>query len=179
MLLEDEDFLAEYVLAAEMADVEALEPRSLAEAMCCPDRPMWEAGIKEEWATLKAAGTWELVDKLDGVNVVGSKWVFRARKDAAGKIVRYKARLVAQRFSQVPRVDYFDTYAPAAKLTSIHAVLAMAAALDLELHQIDFKGAYLNGELTDDEHIDMRQPLEYPDAESPSKVSHLLKPSTA
>ncbi|KZV84359.1 reverse transcriptase, partial [Exidia glandulosa HHB12029] len=50
---------------------------------------------------------------------------------------RHKARLVAQGFSQVPGVDYFDTFAPVAKLASIRVVLAMAARLDLELHQID------------------------------------------
>jgi Reverse transcriptase (RNA-dependent DNA polymerase) len=72
--------------------------------------------------------------------------------------VRYKVRLVAQGFSQVPGVDYFDTYAPAAKLASIRTVLALAAAKDMELHQIDIKGTYLNGELTDKETIYMSQP---------------------
>ena len=64
-----------------------------------------------EKATLKAAGTWDLVEALEGVNVVGSKWVFRAKKDATGKIVCYKARLVVQGFSQIPGVDYFDMFA--------------------------------------------------------------------
>ena len=93
--------------------------------------------------------------------MVGSKWVFRAKKDAAGNVVRYKARLVAQGFSQVPGVDYFDTYAPVARLASIRTVLAFAAAEDLETGQIDIKGAYLNGELTDEEVIYMKQPPGY------------------
>ena len=63
---------------------------------------------------MKAAGTWDLVEAPKGANVVGSKWVFRVKKDAMGKIIRYKARLVAQGFSQVPGVDYFDTFAPVA-----------------------------------------------------------------
>lgn len=67
-------------------------------------------------------------DPPAGANIVGSKWVYHAKKDAAGNIIHYKARLVAQGFSQVPGVDYFDTFAPVAKLASIRAVLAMAAA---------------------------------------------------
>ena len=55
------------------------------------------------------------MDALRGVNVVGSKWVFRAKKNAAGDVERYKARLVAQGFSQVLGVDYFDMFAPVAK----------------------------------------------------------------
>ena len=77
---------------------------------------------------LNDACTWELIDPPTGVNIAGSKQVFKAKKDAVGNIVCYKARLVAQGFSQVPGVDYFDTFAPIAKLASICAVLAIAAA---------------------------------------------------
>src|ERR1700678_1302435 len=151
----------EYAFVAETSNAEALEPRSLKEAQSRPDWPLWEKAIEEELATLKAAGTWEVVDAPEGVNIVGSKWVFRAKKDAAGNIVRYKARLVAQGFSQVPGVDYFDTFAPVARLASIRTVLAFAAAEDYETGQIDIKGAYSNGELTNDEVIFMRQPPGY------------------
>src|SRR6202522_752242 len=151
----------EYAFAAETTNSEALEPQILNEAKSRPDWKLWEKAIEEELETLREAGTWELVDVPEGVNVVGSKWVFRAKKDAAGNVVRYKARLVAQGFSQVPGVDYFDTYAPVAQLASIRTVLAFAAAEDLETGQIDIKGAYLNGELTDQEVIYMKQPPGY------------------
>ena len=118
---------------------------------------MWKKAIHEELATLKVAGTWELVERPEGVNVVGSKWVFRVKKDAARIIVRYKARLVAQGFSQIPGVNYFDTFAPVAQLASIQTILAFAASEDLETSQIDIKGAYLNGELASDKVIYMRQ----------------------
>ena len=72
---------------------------------------------------------------------MGSKWVFKANKDASGNIIRYKARLVTQGFSQVPGVDHFDTYAAVAKLPSIETVLAIANHHDMELHQVDTKGA--------------------------------------
>jgi hypothetical protein len=121
IILEEKDDIAELSLALVdfTAEAEALEPTSLAEAKRCPDWPLWEGGIREELAMLATAGTWELVEPPAGANIVGSKWVFRAKKDAAGNIVRHKARLVAQGFSQVPGIDYFDTYAPVAKLASI------------------------------------------------------------
>lgn len=77
----------EHALAAEMSDTEALEPCNLTEAKSQPDWPLWEKAIQEELSVLKTAGTWELVDAPNGVNIVGSKWVFHAKKDAAGNIV--------------------------------------------------------------------------------------------
>ena len=88
--------------------------------------------------------------------------------------MRYKARLVAQGFSQVEGVDYFDTYAPVARLPSLRAIIAMANRLDLELHQVDIKGAYLNGELTADEVLYMRHPPGYREDNS-GRVLRLLK----
>ena len=115
--------LVEYALVAEMSEVEGLEPQSLAEAKRGRDWPFWEKAIFEELKTLEEAGTWELVDLPAGANLVGSKWVFQVKKDASGHVVCFKARLVAQGFSQVPGVDYFDTFAPVAKLASIRTVL--------------------------------------------------------
>ncbi|PPQ83602.1 hypothetical protein CVT26_001384 [Gymnopilus dilepis] len=165
----------EYGLAAEISEAEALEPRDVREARRRPDWPLWEKAIQEELDVLKGAGTWEMVDAPANANIVGSKWVFRAKKDAAGNVVRYKARLVAQGFSQVPGVDYFDTFAPVARLSSIRTVLAIAAAENLEIHQIDIKGAYLNGVLTSDEVIYMRQPPGYELPNSQGKVCRLRK----
>jgi len=170
------DFMAEYAMAAEISEAEALEPHTLAEAKSRPDWPLWEKVIAEELEVLRKAGTWEVVDAPPGTNIIGSKWVFRAKKDAAGNVVWYKARLMAQGFSQVPGVDYFDTFAPVARLASIRAVLAVAAVYDLELHQVDIKGAYLNGTLTGDEVIYMRQPPDYPAPNSEGQVCRLLKP---
>ena len=157
------------------ANAEALEPTSIAEAQRRPEWPQWEHGILEELATLHKASTWELVDPPAGANIVGLKWVFQAKKDAAGNVVHYKARLVAQGFLQVPGVNYFDTYAPVAKLASIRTILALAARQDLELHQVNIKGAYLNSELTDGECIYMRQPPGYGDLTHPKRVCRLRK----
>ena len=170
-----ESMTAELAMVSEMAEAEALEPNSLADARRRPDWLDWENSIQEELTVLKDAGTWTLVEPPAGANIVGSKWVFRAKKDAAGNTVRKKARLVAQGFSQVPGVDYFDTFAPVARLASIRTVLALAAREDMELHQIDIKGAYLNGELTSDEVIYMRQPPGYESREYPHHICRLCK----
>ena len=125
-----EDFLGfEEALLAETSDTEAVEPRMLAEAKCWPDWPLWEKAIEEELATLKKAGTWKLEKAPPEVNVIGSKWVFKDKKDAAGNVAHYKAQLVAQGFSQISSVDYDNTYAPVAKMASSWAIIAMANKL--------------------------------------------------
>ena len=102
------------VFLAETADSEALEPRMIAEAKRRPNWLQWEQAILEELATLKATGTWVLEEAPPGVNIISSKWVFKAKKDAAGFIARLKARLVVQGFSQIGGVDYDNTYTPVA-----------------------------------------------------------------
>ena len=166
----------EHTFAAETSNSEALEPHSLSEAKKCPDWPLWEKAIQEELAALKAAGTWEVVDAPEGVNIVGSKWVFKAKKDAAGNVVRYKARLVAQGFSQVLGIDYFDTFMPMARLASICTVLVFTAAEDYETGQIDIKLTYLNRELME-EVIFMKQAPGFSEVGEDGKVKvwRLLK----
>lgn len=82
---------------------------------------------------------------------------------------------MAQGFSQVPGVDYFDTFAPVACLVSIQAVLAIAAIKNYEIHQINIKGAYLNGILTSNKVIFMKQLPSYAHPSSPDKVCRLQK----
>jgi hypothetical protein len=171
------DCTDQYAIAAEIGETKALEPRSLAEAKRQPYWHLWEKAIQEELATLKTAGTWKLVDAPERANVVGSKWVFQAKKDTTRNVVRYKACLLTQGFSQVPGVEYFDIFALVACLASIRAVLAFAAAENYETGQIDIKGSYLNGELTKDEVIYMKQPPGYSvsDPNGTKLVCHLQK----
>ena len=90
-------------------------------------------------------------------------------------VIHKKAHLVAQGFLQPPGVDYFDTFAPVACLSSICTVLALATYYDMELHQIDIKGVYLNGELTSNETIYMHQPPSFISATQPKHVCCLVK----
>ena len=161
-------------LVAETSDSEVLEPFNLAIAKRRPDWPLWEQAICEELDMLHTARTWMLEHAPPRANIIGSKWVFKAKKDASGKVVQYKSHLVAQGFSQVEGVDYFDTYAPVAHLPSSRAVIAMANHLGLELHQINIKGASLNGELTSNKVLYMCHPSGYPE-DNTGRVLQLCK----
>ncbi|KAL0417835.1 UNVERIFIED_CONTAM: Retrovirus-related Pol polyprotein from transposon TNT 1-94 [Sesamum radiatum] len=91
-----------------------------------------------------------------GNKPLGCKWILKRKYKADGSIDKYKARLVAKGFKQKEGLDFFDTYSPVTRITSIRVLIAVAALYDLEIHQMDVKTAFLNGEL--DEEIYMEQP---------------------
>jgi hypothetical protein len=119
------------------------DPLSLCEAMRSTDASKWEQAMQEEYESLIANGTWELVELPQDRTSVGCKWVFCTKRDANGDIVRYKARLVAKGYSQVEGMDFNETFAPVAKFSTIRCVLALGASMDLEMHQMDVKTAFL------------------------------------
>jgi len=88
------------------------EPRSYKQAMKSADVDKWQIAMQDELNTLHANNTWSVVPLPDGRNVVGSKWVFKVKRDANGNIARYKARLVAQGFLQQPGTDFDEIFAP-------------------------------------------------------------------
>ena len=79
-----------------------------------------------------------------------SKWVFKTKCDLKGNIKRYKARLVAKGFTQKDDIDYKETFSPISKKDSFTIIMALVAYYDLELHQMDVKTAFLNGDLEED-----------------------------
>ena len=129
--------------------------------------------MDREMKTLEDAGTWTDVPRPTDKNVVSSKWVFCIKRKSDGTVEKYKAHLVARRFTQRFGVDYFDTYSPVARLASIRTILAIAACNDWEIDTFDFNGAYLNGELNDNEQIYMEPPPRY--CNQGESVKFLLK----
>jgi hypothetical protein len=91
-----------------------------------------------------------------GSKPIGCKWVFRRKYNTDGSLQTFKARLVAKGFRQKEGIDYFDTYAPVARIASIRVLLALASIFNLYIHQMDVKTAFLNGDL--DEEVHMEQP---------------------
>ena len=133
----------------------------------------WQEAIQDEYDSLLQNQTWELVDLPKSKNIVGSKWVFKHKRGANGQIQRCKARLVAQGYSQKSSVDYDEVFSPVAKYNSIRTLLAIVNQFDLELHQMDVKTAFLNGDL--EEEIFMKQPEGFIDKHHPNLVCKLQK----
>jgi len=147
-----------------MLDVDPMDqeyPNSVAEARASPEWPDWEKAVKTELDMLSEKETWRLVDLPPGRKAIGNRWVFTKKFDECGNLSRYKARLVAQGFSQIPGQDYSETFSPVMRLDSLRTLIALAAMLDLEISQMDIKGAYLNGTL--EEEIYMKQPEGFSD----------------
>jgi Reverse transcriptase (RNA-dependent DNA polymerase)/gag-polypeptide of LTR copia-type/Pol polyprotein, beta-barrel domain len=132
------------------------EPSNFREAMRSTDANEWKSACQLEFDTLTGYGTWTLVERPPNTNIVGNRWVFRIKRDNLGNINRWKARLVAQGFSQIPGIDFTETYSPTIRFTSVRFILALVSHYDLEVRQIDVKGAYLNGVLEED--VYMHQP---------------------
>ena len=112
-----------------------------------------------EYNSLIENDTWDLVELPKERKCIGSKWVFKVKRDRDGKISRFKARLVAKGYAQNYGVDYDETFSPVVKFQSIRILLALAAQHDLLLHQMDVVTAFLNGHLEED--IYMEQPDGY------------------
>jgi len=107
---------------------------NLCDAMRLEDASKWEAAMQEEYGSLMANGTWELVLLPKDRKSVGCKWLFCTKRDALGHIVKHKARLVAKGYSQVKGVDFNETFASVAKFSTIRCMLAIGATMDLEIH---------------------------------------------
>ena len=112
--------------------------------------------VNSEIELILSNQTWELADLPLGNNPLGSKWIFKRKMKPDGTIDKYKARLVVKGYRQKEGLDYFDTYSPVTRITSIRMLIALAAVHDLKIHQMDVKTAFLNGEL--EEEIYMEQP---------------------
>jgi hypothetical protein len=149
------------------------EPRSMKEAQKRDDWDLWYEAALKEYTQMLSHNTWELVPLPKGRKPVGSKWVFKIKENADGSIERYKARIVAQGFSQKPHLDYTETFAPVTKFASLRTILAIAAIEDLELHHMDVSSAFLNGDLQED--IYMVQPEGFVEPGKEHMVCHLKK----
>lgn len=149
------------------------DPKTYKEAMASRDSSFWKDAIRDEMDSILSNQTWELVDLPKGSRPIGCKWVFRKKFHTDGTLNTYKARLVAKGFRQKEGIDYFDTYAPVARTTTIRVLFALASINDLAVHQMDVKTAFLNGDL--DEEIYMEQPEGYILPGNEQKVCKLVK----
>ncbi|CAI7890666.1 unnamed protein product [Closterium sp. NIES-54] len=148
-------------------------PRSYAEAIAGPYSSQWQSAMDAEIASWKSTGTY--VDEVPppGANIVSGMWIFRVKRPPGSPPV-FKARYVARGFSQRQGVDYFQTFSPTPKMTTLRVLLHVAAQRDYELHSLDFSTAFLQGSLH--EEIWLRRPPGFTGSFPPGTQWSLRRP---
>jgi hypothetical protein len=132
------------------------DPTSYKGAMMSENLKRWLEAMEDELSSMSSNGVWDLVEILNEAKKVGCKWIYKTKYDSKGKIERFKARLVAKGFTQREGIDYTETFSPISKKDSFRIVMTLIAHYDLELHQMDVKIVFLNGDLQ--ENVYMTQP---------------------
>ncbi|WCJ44342.1 Retrovirus-related Pol polyprotein from transposon RE1 [Euphorbia peplus] len=153
-----------------VAFVSLLEPKDFYEAA---DDDSWLMAMQEELDQFKRSEVWILVPRPNNKKVVGTRWVLKNKLDEFGNVVRNKARLVAQGYSQQEGIDYGETFAPVARLEAIRILCAFASYKGFKLFQMDVKSAFLNGYI--DEEVYVSQPPGFEDPKFPDHVYKLKK----
>ncbi|CAM8877711.1 unnamed protein product [Rhodiola kirilowii] len=130
--------------------------------------------MNKEILALKTNNTWSLTELPIDKTLVDCKWIYKVKFNSDGSIERYKARLVARGFTRVEGLDYHETFAPVAKMTTVRCLIAIAAAKQWPLHQLDVNNAFLHGSL--DEEVYMKLPPDfYKKERTEGKVCRLMK----
>ncbi|GJY38547.1 retrovirus-related pol polyprotein from transposon TNT 1-94 [Tanacetum coccineum] len=147
-----------------------IEPKKVSEAL---KHPGWIVAMQEEQNQLHRNKVWTLVPLPYRKIAIGSKWVFRNKKDKHGIVTKNRARLVAQGYSQEEGIDYDETFAPVARMEAIRIFLAFATYMNFIVFQIDVKIVFLNGKLKEEVYV--KQPSGFESNEFPNYVCKLDK----
>ena len=156
-------------------DVGMLEndPINFQQAMKDSNSHKWIDAMNEKIKSMADNDVWDIVPLPKGARPIGRKWIFKTKRDSKGNVEKYKARLVAKGFTQKEGIDYKETFSPVSLKDSLRIILALVAHFDLELHQMDVKTAFLNGDI--EETIYMVQPENYVSGDAKSMVCKLKK----
>ncbi|GJY85225.1 retrovirus-related pol polyprotein from transposon TNT 1-94 [Tanacetum coccineum] len=126
------------------------EPKKVYEAL---QHPGWVDAMQDELNQFARNKVWTLVPAPYGKTIIGSKWVFRNKRDETGIVIKNKARLVAQGYNQQEGIDFGETFAHVARLEAIRIFLAFATYMNFIVYQIDVKSAFLNGKLKEEVYV--------------------------
>ncbi|GJR35562.1 putative ribonuclease H-like domain-containing protein [Tanacetum coccineum] len=146
------------------------EPKKVSQALADES---WVEAMQEELLQFKLQEVWVLCDLPEGKRVIGTKWVFRNKRDERGTIIKNKARLVAQGYRQEEGVDYDEVFAPVARIEAIRLFLAFASFMGFIVYQMDVKSAFLYGNITEEVYV--KQPPGFEDPAHPNKVYRVVK----
>jgi len=123
------------------------DPITVRQTIQDPNSEKWIEAMREEYKSMQDNMVWELFPLLEGVKPIGCKWLFKTKQDSNGNVERYKARLVAKGFTQKEGIDFKETFSPVSSKDSFRTIMALVVHYDLELHQMDVKTAFLNGDI--------------------------------
>ena len=146
------------------------EPKKVAQALADDS---WVEAMQEELLQFKLQEVWVLCDLPDGKRVIGTRWVFRIKRDERGNVIKNKARLVAQGYRQEEGVDYDEVFAPVARIEAIRLFLAFASYMGFPVYQMDVKSAFLYGTISEEVYV--KQPPGFEDPAHPNKVYKVIK----
>ncbi|XP_039169531.1 uncharacterized mitochondrial protein AtMg00820-like [Eucalyptus grandis] len=152
-------------------------PKELKTVKGALSHPGWRKAMIDELEALKLNQTWELVPRSSDMNIVGCKWVFKAKLDAEGNLDKLKARLVAKGYHQEEGVDFAKTFSPVVKQATMRIVLSVAIVKGWFIHQLDVKNAFLHGSLN--ETVFMEQPLGFVSSTMPNSLVYSRRHYTA
>ncbi|KAI3729851.1 hypothetical protein L6452_18522 [Arctium lappa] len=147
-----------------------LEPKKAHDAM---KESSWIEAMQEELLQFKLQDVWDLVDLPKGHRAIGTKWIFRNKRDERGIVIRNKARLVAQGYTQEEGIDYEEVFAPVARIEAIRLFLAYASYMNFKVYQMDVKSAFFYVSI--EEEVYVYQPPGFENPSYPDRVYKLKK----
>ncbi|GJS07865.1 putative ribonuclease H-like domain-containing protein [Tanacetum coccineum] len=147
-----------------------VEPKKAIQALTGPS---WIEEMQDELLQFKLQKFWTLVDLPYGKRAIGTKWIYKNKKDKRGIVVRNKERLVAQGYTQEEGIDYDEVFAPVSRIEAIRLFLAYASFKDFVVYQMDVKSAFLYGKI--EEEVYVCQPLGFEDSKFPNRVYKVEK----
>lgn len=157
--------LSTYIFSEQIADIiNDPDPKSMVECKRRSDWNQWKEAIQTEIASLYKRKVFsEVMSTPRGVFPVGYKWVFIRKRNEKNEVVRYKARLVAQGFSQKPGIDYTETYSPVMSGITFRYLISLAVQNRLSMQLMDVVTAYLYGSLDSDIYMKVSDGINVPD----------------
>ena len=149
------------------------DPINFRQALESSKSQEWIDAMNEEIKSMKDNYVWDLVPLPEGVKPIGFKWIFKTKRDSKGDAERYKVRLVAKGYTQKEDIDYKETLSMVSSKDSFRTIIALVVHFNLELHHMDVKTAFLNGDI--DETIYMVRPESFVSRDTKMMVCKLKK----